>query len=373
MLGRLFRSLWPREAKAPASLQARPKRDGSSQLEVLSRLASIVAGEELVVSGKETPAPTPAAASKNELPIMEVIAHAQRLVSDELPAATAARVQRFERAFAAAAPAAAAALNVFVFHVDMPAGVRIDYVDAQLDPRQFDYVGILARFIERARVHAGGSLRVYLVTAEGSPCCALGAADVTVVELPIDGTQPMYDRATALLAYARSRAFDADTLCLDSDALINRPPGEIFELGFDVALTYREAERLMPINEGVMLISPRRPLAAARFLERRLATYDRLAVDEFIVRYYGDVKRWRGGQLALNAVAAELLPASPYREASVAGARLRFLPCDSFNFTAAEGEAASSIDRLAERYVIHYKGWRKQAFRFAAQRAARRG
>jgi hypothetical protein len=255
----------------------------------------------------------------------------------------------------------------------MAAGIRVDYVDAQLDPQQFDYVGILARFIERARAHAGGSLRIYLATGEGSRCATLGAPDVTVVELPIDGTQPMYDRATALLAYARSKAFDADTLCLDSDALINRPPAEIFELGFDIALTYREVERLMPLNEGVMLISPRRPSAAARFLQRRLATYDRLAADEVVTGYYGDVKRWRGGQLALNAVAADLLPASPYREASAAGARLRFLPCDSFNFTAAEGEAASSLDRLAERYVIHYKGWRKHAFRFAALGTAPKG
>jgi hypothetical protein len=123
----------------------------------------------------------------------------------------------------------------------------------------------------------------------------------------------------------------------------------------------------MPVNEGVMFLRPRRHGAAASFLQRRLGTYDRIAQDSFITGYYGDVRRWRGGQLSLNALVYGALPCSPYRAWHSAGATLRFLPCDTFNFAAGEGEAASSLDRLDQRYVIHYKGWRKHAFAFASR------
>jgi hypothetical protein len=329
---------------------------------VLSRLASVVAQQGLQITGKEAPA-DPAPAQRAELPILQLIARGHELVTDELDADGAARVERFRSAFH---PVAESRLNVFVFHVDLPAGARIDYVDARFRPADFDYQEILASFIARLRAHIERPA-VYLVTAQGARYRELAASDVRVVELPIDGSQPMYDRASALLAYARSSAFSADTACLDSDALVNRPLAGLFELGFDVGLTYRNAERLMPVNEGAIFLRPQRTGAAAAFLQRRLATYDRIARDELITGYYGDVKRWRGGQLSLNALVYGMLPCSPYRSWRTAGAAVRFLPADTFNFAVAEGEAVSSLERLDECYVIHYKGWRKHAFGFAAR------
>jgi hypothetical protein len=368
MLRSLLKSLWSRrdsaaqigkpEAKAAATSGAH------SQTAVLSRLASIVAQQGLEVTGKEEPAAAAGRPARAELPILQIIAHCHGLASDELDAAAAERVERFSAAFSRVARDGA--LNVFVFHVDLPAGENIDYIDVRFKPGAFDYLHILTSFIERLRAHVAGAV-VYLVTSEGSRYAALAAPDVRVVELPIDGRQPMYDRATALLGYARSRAFGVATACLDSDALVNRPLAALFDLGFDVALTYRNVHRLMPVNEGVMFLHPQRAGAAAAFLQRRLATYERIASDALIAGYYGNVKRWRGGQLSLNALAYEALPCSPYRVWHSAGARVRFLPGDTFNFAAAEGEATSSLDRLDECYVIHYKGWRKHAFAFAAR------
>jgi len=73
------------------------------------------------------------------------------------------------------------------------------------------------------------------------------------------------------------------------------------------------------------------------------------------------------------ALVHELRPYSPYAECEAAGARIRFLPCDTFNFSGGEGEDASSLERLDERYVVHFKGPRKYAFALAAQAERARG
>jgi hypothetical protein len=382
MLVRLLRSLLtrarrpaPAQSKAqevvvPRSVAPRAGNDSRtpaySQLQLLSRLASFVGGQELVVTGKEAQGDDSASRlPRAEQPVMEVVAHASRLVSETLDAATDQRVRRYAAAFAAAA-APGPGVNIFTFHVDMPASAEINYVDIKLKPQEFDYLDILRRFVQRIREHCPGAT-VYVVTTPGARYAELAAADVRVIELPLDASQPMYERANALLAYVRSGAFVRDTAFLDSDALVNRPLQEVFELGFDVGLTYRDTPYLMPVNEGVMFLGARRPEAVRRFLERRLATYDALADDAFVTGYYGNVKRWRGGQLSLNAAAYHLIPHSPYRVYEQGGCRVRMLPGDTFNFASGEGEAASSVEHLDDRYVVHFKGNRKHAFRVARQ------
>lgn len=358
----------PPQPSRPAA-QAAP--EGASHLALLSRLTSLASGQDLQVTGKEAAAPPTDPRLTAELPIAEIIARAAALASDTLAPETEARVARHAAAFDRAARAGAG-VSVFLFHADLPAGEGIDCVDAKFAPAEFDYLYILRRCVERVRLHCPGA-PVYLATVAGSRYCALAAQDVAVVELAIEPSHPMYERAVALAGYARSAAFDRDTVFLDSDALVNRPLAEVFRLGFDLGLTYREGERLMPVNEGVMFLAARDRAAVRRFLERRLATYDRVAADRFIAGYYGDVRRWRGGQLSLNALVSELQPYSPYRAEAAAGARLRFLPCDTFNFSGGEGEAPDSIERLGERYVVHFKGHRKYAFRLAAMAEGRAG
>jgi hypothetical protein len=378
MLARLLKELLSRRARqtraappsAPPSAAA-PASPGGSRLALLSRLASLASGRDLEVTGKEAIVPPTDPRLSAELPVAEIIARAAALAADSLEPATEARVARHAATFERAARPGAG-LAVFVFHADLPAGERIDYVDARFTPGDFDYLDILRRCIGRARQHCPGAT-VYLATAAGSRYVALAAPDVVVVELELEVSRPMYERAAALAGYARSAAFCRDTVFLDGDALVNRPLGEVFGLGFDLGLTYREGERLMPVNEGVMFLAARNPAAVRHFLERRLATYDRVAADPFITGYYGDMRRWRGGQLSLNALVSGLRPYSPYRVDAAAGVALRFLPCDTFNFAGGEGEAPDSIERLAERYVVHFKGPRKYAFRFAAMAESRTG
>ena len=376
MLVRLLRSLFTRAslrragtAESSAELVPRPasssRAAAASQLELLSRLASFASGHEVHVTGTETSADDSAAQiSRAEHPVMEVVARAARLTCQTLGTATEKRVQGYAEAFTAAAPPSGS-LNVFTFHVDMPGKAKISYVDMKLNPKEFDYLDILRRFMARIRDHCEAT--VYVVTSPGAHYRELAAPDVRVIELPLNASQPMYERANALLAYARSAAFAHDTVFLDSDAMVNRPLQEVFDLGFDVGLTYRDAPYLMPVNEGVMFLGARRPETVRRFLERRLATYDAMIEDSFVTGYYGDVKRWRGGQLSLNAVSYDHMPHSPYRVYESDGCRIRMLPCDTFNFSSGEGEAASSLEHLDDRYVVHFKGNRKYAFRLAAR------
>lgn len=342
-----------------------------SQLDQMSRLATFASGQPVRVSGTETPPDPSASVCPPERPVMEVVAHASRLGGEALQGSTEKRVQAFADAFSAAATPSRG-LNVFTFHVDLPDDAGLNYVDVKINVGDFDYLDILRRFVARIREHCKDAT-VYLVTSPGSPYRELAAPDVRIVELAVNAAHPMYERATALLAYAESAAFVHDTVFLDSDALVNRPLQEVFSLGFDIGLTYRDVSGLMPVNEGVMFVSAQRPERVRRFLRRRLATYDNLASDPFVTGYYGDVKRWRGGQLSLNAATYRLIPHSPYRVYQSADAVIRMLPCDTFNFTAGEGEAASSIEHLEDRYIVHFKGTRKYAFGFAAKAERKSG
>jgi hypothetical protein len=377
MLLRLLKSMLRPRPRQPAAAAAAPRTAAKrpppevwlQNPELIKGLASLASGREVEISGaaKEdgSSAKVVVKPGKQELPIGEIISRAASLRGARLSPALEARVRGYEAAFAGAARPGSGP-NVFVYHVDMPGNEAISYVDVKFFPDHFDYVDILRRCIERVRSHCPGAT-VYLVTAPGSTHRALAAADVALVELEVDPRHPMFERATALLAYLRSPAFARDTLFLDADALVNRPLEDVFALGFDIGLTYREAERLMPVNEGVMFFSARRPERVRGFFESRLATYEALAADPYITGFYGDVKRWRGGQLSLNALAHDLRPYSPYRGDEAAGARLRFLPCDTFNFAGGEGESSSAIERLDERFVVHFKGMRKYAFVYAAQ------
>src|SRR2546428_1199999 len=244
MLLRLLRSLFARAPRrATGGTEGGPLLAGASraaaraysQLEQLSRLASFASGQQVRVGGTETPADPSLA--QPERPVMEVVAHASRLAGDALLRSTEKRIAGYAEAFGAAAPAAAG-LNIFAFHVDLADATEVKYVDIHLKVGDFDYLDILRRFVERIRRHCSGAT-VYLVTSPGARYLELAAPDVRVVQLPVNPTQPMYERANALLGYAMSQAFTRDTVFLDSDALVNRPLEEVCALGFDVALTYR--------------------------------------------------------------------------------------------------------------------------------------
>jgi hypothetical protein len=187
---------------------------------------------------------------------------------------------------------------------------------------------------------------------------SLGDARTRVVELEVPPDQPMYQRVASMCAYVRSAAFVKDTLFLDSDAFLSANFTEYLDADYDVAVTVRDDPGLMPVNEGVIVARAERRAAVREFFDRYLATYEALLSDDRISSYYGDIRKWRGGQLSLNAVTRTAHPYSSPRRISIGDARLQCLPCDPFNFSYDYG-ANVAQEQLASKVVVHMKGGRK--------------
>lgn len=284
--------------------------------------------------------------------LFDLIDHAQGLVTARIDAATEQVVQRYAAAFDAARAVGRGPgdVNIVTFHADVPDSHRhIDYVDVQHDHHAFDYGRITQQFADSALTFNPDATIYFVTDLDGAAPRA--HPRLRVVRLPLDTRAPMYERVKAVTAYVRSAAFDRDTVFLDTDAFANQALAPAFGAAFDVGVTERPSENFyMPINEGVIYAAASRPAAVRTFFDRYLGTYGALIRDEAVKTYYGDITRWRGGQLALNAVAQAAIPLSTDDEPRVVS-----LPCDSHNFCVAP---ASEPDPLTwnDKYVLHLKG-----------------
>lgn len=323
---------------------------------VMSAFARL-AGRRASAPPRAQPPGVRAPAAADQWSVASVIEHASGLVTDQVSGDASELVARYRMRFDAVAPAAAGPA-LFVYHADLPVGATAEFRDVRLEVVHRDYFAVLSHFIERKRRFAPDRI-VYLATSEGSRYADLEADDVRIVGLPVDVSAPMYCRAAAMYAFTLSRACSGDTAFLDSDAFLNAPLEEIFALAFDVALTFREEPGFMPVNEAVIFARGANHEPLRRFFQRVFATYDRLAADP-VVRSYGDIRVWRGGQLALNAVTRAMCPYSPYRRYTLEGVSLRFLPCDTFNYSFRQLDGAEG-GRFAGKYIVHLKGERKSA------------
>lgn len=250
------------------------------------------------------------------------------------------------------------AINIFVYHYPVPPEAsRISYADIRMDQGAFDYVRIIEHCLIAA-LSRGDDANVYLVT---SPEFGrqFQHPRLAIVPLDVDPVAPMYERVRAMAAYVRSAAFDADTAFLDGDAFANRTLRPVFQCPFDVAVTYRGDAGLMPVNEGVIFARSARSEAARAFFDSYVATYDKLTDHPPIVAHYGDIRRWRGGQLTLNALSCPFGIPAEVDESEVFGANVRYLPCHGFNFSMEAGQKYT-VDELDAKYVLHLKGPRKQ-------------
>src|SRR3546814_17492607 len=127
----------------------------------------------------------------------------------------------------------------------------------------------------------------------------------------------------------------------------------------------------MKINEGVIFASPRRGLAARGFFRRYLATYEALRGDPVVVGQYKEIRRWRGGQLSLSAVSHIAGVVSETDIRKVAGALVRYLPCNSCNFFVRDGDKWPHVI-LQRKFVLHLKGPTKNAVAPVAARSDER-
>jgi hypothetical protein len=250
-------------------------------------------------------------------------------------------------------------INIFVFHVSGAKEIKVNFKDVKMDLSKFDYNELLQTFIQ-ATHKARSDAKIILVTQQGSELTNLSQPDVHIVELPLNPEFPMYERVVAMCSYVHSKAFANNTVFLDSDAFLTKDPLPIFDAEFDIALTFRETPGLMPINEGVIFANASNPKAVQHFFSNYLATYQALLNNPDVNSYYGDIRKWRGGQLSLNAQVFKAEPFSPYRKYKNNDVSFCFLPCEIFNYSFEYGDRLDQQD-IYTRYVIHLKGARKDA------------
>lgn len=278
--------------------------------------------------------------------------------SGEIASATGSRLAQFQSAFdAAPVPATPPSAICFAFHAAVPqAEAAVKYRDVAIDHSKFDYERIVRHCIAAALAAQPG-VRFILAT-DAQFLNDLSHPALTIVRLPLDAASPMYERVVAMCAFVRSRQFTAPTAFLDSDAFLNAPIADLFQGHFDIGATYRPDPGLMPINEGVIFANSRNKDLVRGFFAGYLGTYDRLCQNATVAGYYGNVKRWRGGQLSLNALTCPPGIPSQLDSAKAFGARIRYYPCATFNFSI-DMERPYTARQLDAKAVLHLKGPRK--------------
>lgn len=180
----------------------------------------------------------------------------------------------------------------------------------------------------------------------------------------------MYERARMYGEHVARRAAEPGALPLvfmDIDTLVNRDLGEVFALPFDVGLTCRiqpgvllnadgfpTNTQVSPINGGVIFVRP--TPGAVSFFKEQMARYDALhakgGIPNVMVR---DIRKWGGDQLALMNMVGRVLVEKQPKSIEYAGAKIRFLDCDTYNFSPENGTEVTK-PMLDPKFIIHMKG-----------------
>ena len=248
-------------------------------------------------------------------------------------------------------------LAVFTFHTNVPQSAsKISLPDIAIDHGKVDYDSICEEMIRSALAFQPDA-HIFFVTDEVT-MEHLDHPRVSVVRLPIESQFPMYERVQSMWAYAHSTIFQTPTIFLDSDAFLNKDVKWVFHQNMDLAVTYRGGG-LMPINEGVFFANSANTSKVAKFFDHYLMVYRRLIDDPMVTDIYGDVRRWRGGQLSLNSITCPLGLPSSLDTAVFLGANIDYHPCNELNFSFEYDIGEISKRELGAKSIIHLKGHRK--------------
>ena len=248
-------------------------------------------------------------------------------------------------------------INIFTFHTSVPESAsKISLPDVAVDHGAIDYDVICEEMVRSALAFQPDAHVLFVTDADTMP--TLEHPRVSVIRLPLEREFPMYERVQAMWAYAHSSLYQRPTVFLDSDAFINKDINWVFHKDMDLAVTYRGGG-LMPINEGVFFANSRDIGAVARFFDHYLLIYRRLLGDPVVKKIYGDVRRWRGGQLSLNAITCPLGLPNSLDTAFFLNSQIDYHPCSELNFSFDYDLKELSKAELATKSIIHLKGGRK--------------
>jgi len=241
-----------------------------------------------------------------------------------------------------------AAPDFVSFHADRPAGAAAVHPNANLAAQ--GYMRMLDLLFRSARLFHRGA-RCTLLTDASTHVHGIRGT-VQRVLAPIDHRTLMLSRSLAQLQHVEQTDFRRPLVLIDSDILLRASLQDLFSTDFDVGLTWR-TNREMPINGGLIVLNNRRPEVTRRFFGKFVAIYQE--------RYAGDSNAaWYGDQLAMRdcvGLGHETMAKEPVQV--IDGVRVRFLPCDTYNFSP-DNSLAAIASGLPDKRVLHFKGQRKR-------------
>lgn len=250
-------------------------------------------------------------------------------------------------------------LNVVIFHIKVPDhSSKINTPDIKGgDQSTIDYEGLLNLNIKVALWSEPRANIVILTDYEFVPDLK-DTERLHVLRFDVNPTEPMFERVVSMASYVRSSCFTSPTVFLDIDAFLIHPVAKVFNSLFDIGLTHRHIVGQMSINEGVIFANNRDPYAVKKFFDSYLASYLEAEKSQKLAKIYQNIRRWRGGQLAINAAAGGHQFYSTSLEKTEYGTNIAYLPCSKYNLS--QITEVEVTDALRQRCcVLHLKGNRK--------------
>jgi|TARA_B100001964_G_scaffold68931_1_gene78234 hypothetical protein len=186
---------------------------------------------------------------------------------------------------------------------------------------------------------------------------------LVLIKIDINNDKLMYERALTMFSFVNSNLFKNNTCFIDTDVFINFDELNIFSKNFDIALTHRTKQTLMPINEGVILVKKNGNSNAKEFFRDYMNIYSFISKSNYVKDFYGnDIHIWRGGQLSLNLLVYNKGSIfEDYENFYVDKNLILILPSFNYNFTP-KSKKNYSINYLKKKSIVHYKGTIKKSF-----------
>lgn len=226
---------------------------------------------------------------------------------------------------------------------------------SSLSSQNFDYTAILKYCISRT-LKKSSDVHVFLFINKNIKF-ELNLPNFTIINMNSNSNEVMYNRVIMFNSVLGSNIPNLPLIFLDSDAHIENDLHHLFKYNFDIGVTYRNTEKVMKINEGVIIIN-NKSNKSNLFFNQYLKIYDNLINFNSLKKYFPRPKLWRGGQFSLN-----LLCRSYENEYSsgdilnIMSNNVIFLPQNKFNFS-----TNFVKEKNYKTFVVHYKGSFKKKF-----------
>jgi len=250
-------------------------------------------------------------------------------------------------------------IDIVIFHVQVPAHAsKINTPDIKGgEQANIDYQSLMELNIKIALWSEPRARVIIFTDLEFAPNL-VESNRLHIIRLDLNQTEPMFERVVTMASYIRSNAFFRPALFLDIDAFLIRPVSDLFNGSFDIGLTHRHIVGQMPINEGVIFANIINKDKVRKFFDSYLASYLAAEQSEAVARIYQNIRRWRGGQLAINAAAGGTQFYSTSLNTTEYGTNIAFLPCSKYNLSQIS-EREVTKDLRNRCCILHLKGNRK--------------